>query len=325
MKTKRITSTAFARLALLLMLAALLPMAACTDNGDDALPPISSVDNDIVTFSASIDDLQTRSIVTDNRFVDNAQITISLRQRPSEIHTYTRGSDGNWTSKEPLRWGGEETLEIVAWHPHTILDGHKVTIPKDQSDEWNFENSFVLSSVQTLRRNAPNLVFQNLLARVVLRVKTDDTTASFTEVGDPYFSNVVSESSSLNFYSGTIAIPQNSTVFDQVKPHPITPVPSGYIKACEIRVLPQTIKPNKQFFAIYAKNPSLPPSEARIFYYNIPADSDIGKLEGGYTYTYNVTLAKRQAKTSVANLVPQPRTRAVGSREWEIDVTAVAE
>lgn len=323
MKAKRITSTVFACLALLLMLAALLPVAACADNGDDALPPVSSVDNDIVTFSASIDDPQTRSIVTDNKFTDDAKITISLRQESSKVHTYARGSDGNWTSKEPLRWGGKETLEIVAWHPHTIMDGIPVTIPKNQSNERDFENGcFVLSSVQTLKRSAPKLVFQNLLARIIVRVKADDTVPG-REVRRVGLSNVASTSSALNFYSGTIAIAQGS-VLDNVTPHPVTPIPAGYLAAYEARVLPQTIKSNSTFLTIGIKNPNSDYNDT--FFYSIPAGSDIGKLEGGYTYIYNVTATRLQAaKTSVANLAPQPRTRAVGSREWEIDVTAVAE
>lgn len=287
---------------LAMSLATALGLAGCSTEDDrmagDGLPEGKYP----MAFSTTVQGLtQTRATV-DNTWTGTEQVAVMAG---NTVKKYTAANNGVLTpahTGDKLYWTSK-VMTVRAWYSPTYSDQQptRFTVAKDQSSDKGYQASDFLYTSQTFtfsKDASSQLVFKHLPAKVVINLKAG---------GEITENDVKSATVTLvnQLLTGTMdedgAMTHASQGADEITPHDVSSIASGYQRTLQALLVPQQMK-DKKFIKVTIGNRG---------YYYIPTTETDGKLEAGNQYTYNITVKKEKLEVTASSSV-----------SWKEEVTA---
>ena len=290
---------------LAMSLATTLGLAGCSTDDDrmagDSLPEGKYP----MTFTATVEGQRITKAGTRATWDGGEEVAVMAG---NTVKKYTAGSNGVLTpavAGDKLYWTSE-VMTVRAWYSPTYSGQQPTgfTVAKDQSSDKGYQASDFLYTSQTFtfsKDASLQLVFKHLPAKVVINLKAG---------GEITENDVKSATVTLvnQLLTGTMdedgVMTHASQGADEITPHDVSSIASGYQRTLQALLVPQQMK-DKKFIKVTIGADV----DARDYYY-IPTTETDGKLEAGNQYTYNITVKKEKLEVT-----------APSSVSWEEEVT----
>ncbi|MDR1344245.1 MAG: fimbrillin family protein [Tannerellaceae bacterium] len=254
--------------------------AACSQDGDPG-----GVENSLITFHAQIGDRQTRSTAGSNSWNGGEQVQVGIDNEAAV--TFTAAANGTLTPVDPLYWqSASQSISARAWYPASW------TMQADQQRAENFQKAdFIFATVT--RITAANCADNPF----VFRHQTAKVTANLTAGTGISAGDLTSATVSFYGYTSGSADTGNGSLSGSVNGW-IIPLRSG--NTCTALLIPQDMT-GVDFICVTISSNS---------YYYKPAANE-ANLEGGKSYTYDITVKNGDAAVTSGGVALWTRTEGV--------------
>ena len=253
--------------------ALLLGLTACSQDetaDGNRLPegkyPLVIEASGLQTPVASTPSAMSRATV-DNAWDGNETIALQV-QGNDHIYTYTVNQSGLMASENPYYWTSHDPITVSAWYPYgeTMT---AVVVKEDQSSPENFAASdFVSAERQTVNFNSPVLKFTHRTARVTMKLKAGSGVADVA--------GAIVNLLNLSTENGNPAIIRTCNTEG-----------STY----DALLAPQTVAADMPLIRIELND--------NVHTARLPKQTT---LNGGYVYTYNVTVTDKGLKVEEGSI-----------------------
>jgi formylglycine-generating enzyme required for sulfatase activity len=226
---------------------------------------LSGTENGLLVLQAQMDAPQTRPTVN-NAWDGGEQVQVSINNGPAA--TFTVADDGTLTPAVPLFWTSQ-SISARAWYPASwMMQTNQSTAERLQSADFIFAPD--VSGITEAGYTGKPLVFSHRMAKVTANLVYGDGVSS-SDLTDATVRFYGYTSGVANTANGNVTGSSNSW---------ISPLRSGNV--CTALLIPQNMAAGTDFIRITIKSNT---------YYYKPASGE-ADLEGGKSYTYNITVKK---------------------------------
>ena len=300
-----------------LLLCGGLLLASCSQDNDltDTSLPEGMCPLELTASIAGTSASSTRA-TTGNIWIGDGteKVAVRVSTSPTEneytLHQYTvrYSSLGMMTSDKPYYWQNTSSIWIRAWYPYQETLS-SFTVPADQSTEAGFLRAdFLCTKITEGFFNTPiNIEFYHQTAKVVVNIKKEGIMADSPEVTVTLGCSDNTLYLTGNMNTNTIDSGNESNGLTAktdgaqgiILPFADTAASDEYAATYQALLIPQDIG-GKKFIAITVGSITC--------YYTPPTGTT---LEGGYSYTYNVTL-NTEGEVTVNNITVSSWTNHEG-------------